>query len=149
MLKITCVRRVHSQNLYHQIMQSKIIWVNHVSRALVFFLLSILVLSCFRLFFLFYFSDGFTEFGVKNILPALWTGFMVDAKWLSLSIAPAFLLLLISYWKPFLFKYSSVLAIIGLFGMVTLDAINFVFSVFIKHQLVPLYLALYKTILKQ
>lgn len=119
-------------------MQTKILWINHFWKALVFFLFSIFVLSCFRLFFLFYFSDGFSEFGIKDIFPALWTGLRVDAKWLSLSLAPAFLLLLISYWKPFLFKYSSVFAIIGFFGMVALDAINFGFFSFYKTPISPL-----------
>lgn len=90
-------------------------WLKHFFKAVVFFIASIIVLSLFRIFFLYYFSAGLNITGA-NFLPALGVGIRVDAKWLSLALLPAFLVFLFSYWKPFLFKYAAVLAGFGLFG---------------------------------
>lgn len=112
-------------------------WLKHFFKAVVFFIASIIVLSLFRIFFLYYFSAGLNITGA-NFLPALGVGIRVDAKWLSLALLPAFLVFLFSYWKPFLFKYAAVLAGFGLFGMVLLDAVNFGFFSFYKTPISPL-----------
>lgn len=71
-------------------------------------------------------------------LPALWMGLRVDAKWLSLSLVPAYLILLLAYWKPFFYKYSTLFAGLGLTCMVLLDAVNFGFFSFYKTPISPL-----------
>lgn len=64
-------------------------WLKHFFKAVVFFIASIIVLSLFRIFFLYYFSAGLNITGA-NFLPALGVGIRVDAKWLSLALLPAF-----------------------------------------------------------
>ena len=88
-------------------------------------------------FFLYYFSAGL-NITPRDWLLALGVGVRVDAKWLSLALLPAFLVFIFSYWKPFFFKYSAVLAGIGLFGMVLLDTVNFGFFSFYKTPISPL-----------
>jgi len=102
-----------------------------------FFITSLVVLSLFRAFFLYYFSAGL-NITPRDWLLALGVGVRVDAKWLSLALLPAFLVFIFSYWKPFFFKYSAVLAGIGLFGMVLLDTVNFGFFSFYKTPISPL-----------
>lgn len=112
-------------------------WLKHFLKAIIFFIFSLVVLSLFRVFFFFYFSTGL-NLSAPNFLPAVGIGIRVDAKWLSLALLPAFLFFLCSYWKPFLFKYSTLLAGIGLFSMVLLDAVNFGFFSFYKTPISPL-----------
>ena len=88
-------------------------------------------------FFLYYFSAGL-NITPRDWLLALGVGVRVDAKWLSLALLPAFLVFIFSYWKPFFFKYSAVLAGIGIFGMVLLDTVNFGFFSFYKTPISPL-----------
>ena len=70
-------------------------WLKHFFKAVVFFIASIIVLSLFRIFFLYYFSAGL-NITSANFLPALGVGIRVDAKWLSLALLPAFLVFLFS-----------------------------------------------------
>ena len=84
-------------------------WFKHFLKAIVFFIASLIVLSLFRIFFLYYFSAGL-NIAAHNFLPALGVGIRVDAKWLSLALLPAFLVFILSYWRPFLFNYSAILA---------------------------------------
>ena len=98
-------------------------WYKHFLKAIIFFITSLVVLSLFRAFFLYYFSAGL-NITPRDWLLALGVGVRVDAKWLSLALLPAFLVFIFSYWKPFFFKYSAVLAGIGLFGMVLLDTVK-------------------------
>ena len=112
-------------------------WFKHFLKAIVFFIASLIVLSLFRIFFLYYFSAGL-NIAAHNFLPALGVGIRVDAKWLSLALLPAFLVFILSYWRPFLFNYSAILAGLGLFGMVLLDAVNFGFFSFYKTPISPL-----------
>lgn len=112
-------------------------WYKHFLKAIIFFITSLVVLSLFRAFFLYYFSAGL-NITPRDWLLALGVGVRVDAKWLSLALLPAFLVFIFSYWKPFFFKYSAVLAGIGLFGMVLLDTVNFGFFSFYKTPISPL-----------
>lgn len=112
-------------------------WYKHLLKAIIFFITSLVVLSLFRAFFLYYFSAGL-NITPRDWLLALGVGVRVDAKWLSLALLPAFLVFIFSYWKPFFFKYSAVLAGIGLFGMVLLDTVNFGFFSFYKTPISPL-----------
>lgn len=64
-------------------------WFKHFLKAIVFFIASLIVLSLFRIFFLYYFSAGL-NIAAHNFLPALGVGIRVDAKWLSLALLPAF-----------------------------------------------------------
>lgn len=116
----------------------------HLLKSIVFFVSALFVLALFRLAFLYYFSIGSTEVTLNRMLPALWVGLRIDAKWLALSLTPGFLLFLLSYWKPFLFKYSALLAGIGLFSMVLLDAVNFGFFSFYKTPISPLIFGLFQ-----
>ena len=65
-------------------------WFKHFLKAIVFFIASLIVLTLFRIFFLYYFSAGL-NIAAHNFLPALGVGIRVDAKWLSLALLPAFL----------------------------------------------------------
>lgn len=112
-------------------------WYKHFLKAIIFFITSLVVLSLFRAFFLYYFSAGL-NITPRDWLLALGVGVRVDAKWLSLALLPAFLVFIFSYWKPFFFKYSAVLAGIGIFGMVLLDTVNFGFFSFYKTPISPL-----------
>lgn len=112
-------------------------WYKQFLKAIIFFITSLVVLSLFRAFFLYYFSAGL-NITPRDWLLALGVGVRVDAKWLSLALLPAFLVFIFSYWKPFFFKYSAVLAGIGLFGMVLLDTVNFGFFSFYKTPISPL-----------
>lgn len=105
-------------------------WYAHFLKFVVLFISALAVLSLFRAFFLFYFSKGIDAVNASSALPALWMGLRVDAKWLSLSLVPAYLILLLAYWKPFFYKYSTLFAGLGLTCMVLLDAVNFGFFSF-------------------
>lgn len=122
----------------------KNIWFVHFLKSIVFFISALFVLALFRLAFLYYFSIGSTEVTLNRILPALWVGLRIDAKWLALGLTPGFLLFLLSYWKPFLFKYSALLAGFSLFSMVLLDAVNFGFFSFYKTPISPLIFGLFQ-----
>lgn len=122
----------------------KNLWFVHFLKSVVFFISSLFVLALFRLAFLYYFSIGSTEVTLNRILPALWVGLRIDAKWLALSLTPGFLLFLLSYWRPFLFKYSALFAGLGLFSMVLLDAVNFGFFSFYKTPISPLIFGLFQ-----
>ena len=100
-------------------------WLTHFLKFVVLFVSALAILSLFRAFFLFYFSKGIDAVTINSVLPALWMGIRVDAKWLSLSLIPA-------YWKPFLYKYSTLFAGLGLICMVFLNAVNFGFFSFYK-----------------
>lgn len=71
-------------------------------------------------------------------------GARLDAKWLTTALAPAFLLFLLSAWKPFLYKYSICLAFLGFLGEVSLDAINIGFYEFYKTPINPLIFGLFQ-----
>lgn len=122
----------------------KNIWFVHFLKSVVFFVSTLIVLALFRIAFLYYFSIGSTEVTLNRLLPALWVGLRLDAKWLALSLTPGFLLFLLSYWKPFLFKYSALFAGLGLFSMVLLDAVNFGFFSFYKTPISPLIFGLFQ-----
>ena len=107
-------------------------WLTHFLKFVVLFVSALAILSLFRAFFLFYFSKGIDAVTINSVLPALWMGIRVDAKWLSLSLIPAYLILLPAYWKPFLYKYSTLFAGLGLICMVFLNAVNFGFFSFYK-----------------
>lgn len=113
-------------------------WYAHFLKFVVLFISALAVLSLFRAFFLFYFSKGIDAVNASSALPALWMGLRVDAKWLSLSLVPAYLILLLAYWKPFFYKYSTLFAGLGLTCMVLLDAVNFGFFSFYKTPISPL-----------
>lgn len=113
-------------------------WYAHFLKFVVLFISALAVLSLFRAFFLFYFSKGIDAVNASSALPALWMGLRVDAKWLSLSLVPAYLILLLAYWKPFFYKYSTLFAGLGLTCMVLLDAVNFRFFSFYKTPISPL-----------
>lgn len=73
-----------------------------------------------------------------DFLPAVWTGIRVDAKWLGLALIPAWLALILSCWvRPF-YIISCILAGIGYFLMILLDAGNFGFYGFYKTPISPL-----------
>ena len=119
-------------------------WFVHFLKSLVFFVSALFVLTLFRLYFLYYFSIGSSEVTLHRILPALWVGLRIDAKWLALSLTPGFLLFLLSYRKPFLYKYSVLFAGLGLFLIVLLDAVNFGFFSFYKTPISPLIFGLFQ-----
>lgn len=114
------------------------LWLSRFWKAGLFLLISLLILSCFRAFFLFHYGKGLETLTVDACLPALFTGLRIDAKWLCLSLAPALLFFLLSAWKPFFYKYSVVLAWLGFFCMVLLDAVNFGFFDFYKTPINPI-----------
>lgn len=119
-------------------------WYAHFLKFVVLFISALAVLSLFRAFFLFYFSKGIDAVNASSALPALWMGLRVDAKWLSLSLVPAYLILLLAYWKPFFTSIPLSLPVLDLpvwcYWMLSISD----FSASIKHRLAPWSSAFYK-----
>ena len=120
------------------------LWLNHFWKALIFFGCALILLSLFRLAFVILFSNGITGISTEEYAKAFFVGSRLDAKWLATSLAPAFLLFLLSAWKPFFYKYSVFVAFLGLLVVVTLDAVNIGFYDFYKTPINPLVFGLFQ-----
>lgn len=98
--------------------------------AAVFFLISLIVLTGFRLAFFYAYRSP--ETGLAWLLPALVTGFKVDAKWLSILLIPAWLFTLLAFWKSAFKPLALFAAVTALSAMVLLDLVNFGFFGFYR-----------------
>lgn len=74
-------------------------WVEKCISSLVFVISSTFVLSLIRIFFFHHYKSP--DLVWSDFYPALIMGMRVDAKWLLIFIAAAWVLLLLSYWWPY------------------------------------------------
>ena len=119
-------------------------WESKVLKAIAFFIVALLILTVFRFCFFLTYSAGNPELSVKDFFPAVWIGVRIDAKWLALSLAPAWIFLLISYCSNWSYKVSIALAALGFFCIVLLDAVNFGFFGFYKSPISPIAFGLFQ-----
>lgn len=111
-------------------------WLGRLADSFVFLALSLLVLSAVRIaFFLTYRSPDATW---DAFLPALVLGARVDAKWLALSLIPAWALLLAAFRFERLARPAAWLAVIALLANVVLAAGNFGFFGFYGTPISPI-----------
>lgn len=108
------------------------VWQTKVRKACLFFLIGLVILSLYRFVFFIFYSSGDSNITLMDFFPAVWTGVRVDAKWLGLALIPAWLALIFSCWVRSFYIISCILAGIGYFLMILLDAGNFGFYGFYK-----------------
>lgn len=65
-------------------------------------------------------------------------GLRVDAKWLAILLLPAWICVLLSYWKAFFWKLARILAFVGMFVTALLTVINFGFYGFYATPISPI-----------
>lgn len=109
---------------------SKILSIRQFTRkAVVFYGAALLVLSGLRLFFLMHFG-GADVLAHADVPDALWMGMRVDAKWLSICLAPAWVFWMIGLFFGKVQKPAKVLAVIGWLPLAVLGVINIGFYTF-------------------
>lgn len=106
--------------------------------AIVFFFIALVILSFFRFAFWGCYLSGDGQVTVSEAFRAFWMGIRIDAKWLSLFLVPAWVVLILSIFFKKLTSFALLLAVVGLFVMVVLDSINFGFYGFYKSPINPL-----------
>ena len=100
-------------------------WVEKCINSLVFVISSTFVLSLIRIFFFYHYKSP--DLVWSDFYPALIMGMRVDAKWLLIFIAAAWVLLLLSYWRPSFWMYTIAIGVVGQAIMVGLSLGNYEF----------------------
>lgn len=111
---------------------------NFLVGAIVFFLACLVVLTVFRFVFFEYYLPSDEHVSLSEAFKAFGMGIRIDAKWLSLLLIPAWLVLVLSLFFKKLVNLALLLAVVGLSVIVVLDAINFGFYGFYKSPINPL-----------
>ena len=100
-------------------------WVEKCINSLIFVIASTFVLSFIRIFFFHHYKSPDLVWG--DFYPALIMGMRVDAKWLLIFIAAAWVLLLLSYWWPSFWRYTIAVGVVSQAIMVGLSLGNYGF----------------------
>ena len=100
-------------------------WVEKCINSLIFVISSTFVLSLIRIFFFHHYKSP--DLVWSDFYPALIMGMRVDAKWLLIFLAAAWVLLLLSYWRPYFWLYTIAVGVVGQAIMVGLSLGNYGF----------------------
>lgn len=117
-------------------------WVEKCINSLVFVISSTFVLSLIRIFFFHHYKSPNLVW--SDFYPALIMGMRVDAKWLLIFIAAAWVLLLLSYWRPYFWRYTIAVGVVGQAIMVGLSLGNYGFYGFYGTPFSPLVFGLFQ-----
>lgn len=117
-------------------------WVEKCINSLVFVISSTFVLSLIRIFFFHHYKSP--DLVWSDFYPALIMGMRVDAKWLLIFIAAAWVLLLLSYWRPYFWRYTIAVGVVGQAIMVGLSLGNYGFYGFYGTPFSPLVFGLFQ-----
>ena len=99
-------------------------WLGRCARAAAFGIAALLLLTIARIVFFFAYKNDDLGF-LSDFVPAMVMGLRVDAKWLAILLLPAWICVLLSYWKAFFWKLARILAFVGMFVTALLTVINF------------------------
>lgn len=117
-------------------------WVEKCINSLVFVISSTFVLSLIRIFFFYHYKSP--DLVWSDFCPALIMGMRVDAKWLLIFIAAAWVLLLLSYWRPSFWRYTIAVGVVSQAIMVGLSLGNYGFYGFYGTPFSPLVFGLFQ-----
>ena len=81
-------------------------WLGRCARAAAFGIAALLLLTIARIVFFFAYKNDDLGF-LSDFAPAMVMGLRVDAKWLAILLLPAWICVLLSYWKAFFWKPKS------------------------------------------
>ena len=98
-------------------------WLGRCARAAAFGIAALLLLTIARIVFFFAYKNDDLGF-LSDFAPAMVMGLRVDAKWLAILLLPAWICVLLSYWKAFFWKLARILAFVGMFVTALLTVIN-------------------------
>lgn len=116
-------------------MQSNI-WLGRLARAVLFFALALCALCAVRVAFFYAYRS--TSLAFDAFWPALVMGIRVDAKWLALALVPAWLSLLVSFWRASFWKVARICAALGYGAVLVLAVVNFGFYGFYGTPISPI-----------
>lgn len=112
-------------------------WLGRCARAAAFGIAALLLLTIARIVFFFAYKNDDLGF-LSDFAPAMVMGLRVDAKWLAILLLPAWICVLLSYWKAFFWKLARILAFVGMFVTALLTVINFGFYGFYATPISPI-----------
>ena len=112
-------------------------WLGRCARAAAFGIAALLLLTIARIVFFFAYKNDDLGF-LSDFAPAMVMGLRVDAKWLAILLLPAWICVLLSYWKAFFWKLARILAFVGMFVTALLTVINFGFDGFYATPISPI-----------
>lgn len=112
-------------------------WLGRCARAAAFGIAALLLLTIARIVFFFAYKNDDLGF-LSDFAPAMVMGLRVDAKWLAILLLPAWICVLLSYWKAFFWKLAHILAFVGMFVTALLTVINFGFYGFYATPISPI-----------
>lgn len=112
-------------------------WIGRCVRSAAFGIAALILLMLARIVFFFYYRNDDLGFW-SDFAPAMVMGVRVDAKWLALMLLPAWICVILSYWKAFFWRLACVLAGIGLFVAALLTVVNFGFYGFYGTPISPI-----------
>lgn len=112
-------------------------WLGRCARAAAFGIAALLLLTIARIVFFFAYKNDDLGF-LSDFAPAMLMGLRVDAKWLAILLLPAWICVLLSYWKAFFWKLARILAFVGMFVTALLTVINFGFYGFYATPISPI-----------
>ena len=112
-------------------------WLGRCARAAAFGIAALLLLTIARIVFFFACKNDDLGF-LSDFAPAMVMGLRVDAKWLAILLLPAWICVLLSYWKAFFWKLARILAFVGMFVTALLTVINFGFYGFYATPISPI-----------
>ena len=81
-------------------------WLGRCARAAAFGIAALLLLTIARIVFFFAYKNDDLGF-LSDFAPAMVMGLRVDAKWLAILLLPAWICVLLSYWKAFFWKAGA------------------------------------------
>lgn len=112
-------------------------WIGRCVRSAAFGIAALILLMLARIVFFFYYRNDDLGFW-SDFAPAMLMGLRVDAKWLALMLLPAWISVILSYWKGVFWRLACVLAGLGLFVAALLTVVNFGFYGFYGTPISPI-----------
>ena len=111
-------------------------WLGRCARSAAFGLAALALLTAARIVFFFVYRNDALGF-LSDFSPALLMGLRADAKWLAILLLPAWICVLLSYWKDFFWRLARIFAGAGMFVAALLTLVNFGFYGFYGTPISP------------
>lgn len=117
-------------------------FLQRTAKALVFYLATLAILSLIR--FVFFTVYKTPDINTADFLPAAWMGLRVDAKWFSTLVAPAWIFLCLSLWRPVFWKLAVGFGCFASAVTTIMAVVNFGFFDFYRTPISPIIFGLFQ-----